>query len=188
MKIGIYGGSFDPPHFGHKSVAEFVVEKLDLDVLLIIPVGVASHGKNHLSPSCDRMKMCELTFKNVEKSKVSPIEIDMKGVSYTYKTLEEVIKKYGEDNEYFEIIGEDSANYFDKWREYEKILDLSTVVVLKRKGYTNIVDSEKITTLSNPYFNVSSTKIKERIKNNEDVSGLLTKETIEYIKEKNLYR
>ena len=187
MRIGIYGGSFDPPHYGHKKIAEFVNEKLNLDKLLIVPVGIASHGKNNLTSSADRMKMCEMTFGNIKNVCVSSIEIDMEGVSYTYKTLEAVIKNFGEDNEYFEIIGEDSANYFDKWKEYEKILELSTVVVLKRKGFKNIVNSPKIVTVDNPYFNISSTEIKEKIKNGEDVSDFLDKETEKFIKEKKLY-
>lgn len=188
MRIGIYGGSFDPPHYGHKKIAEFVTEKLNLDKLLVVPVGIASHGKNNLSSSEDRMKMCEMTFGKIEKACVSSVEIDMEGVSYTYKTLEEIIKKFGDENEYFEIIGEDSANYFDKWREYKKILDLSTVVVLKRKGFKNIVNSQKIITVDNPYFDVSSTEIKEKIKNGEDVSSFLTDETEKFIREKKLYK
>ena len=66
MRIGIYGGSFDPPHYGHKKIAEFVTEKLNLDKLLIVPVGIASHGKNNLTSSADRMKMCEMTFGSIK--------------------------------------------------------------------------------------------------------------------------
>lgn len=188
MKIGIYGGSFDPPHYGHKNIAEFVIEKLNLDKLLIVPVGIASHGKDSLTSSEERMKMCKMTFGEIQKAEVSSIEIDMEGISYTFKTLEAVIEKYGSEHEYFEIIGEDSANYFDKWREYKKILELSTVVVLKRKGYENIVNSPKILIVDNPYFDISSTEIKNRIKNDIDISEFLTKETMEFIKNKNLYK
>ena len=187
MKIGIYGGSFDPSHKGHKNVAEFVIKELSLDKLLIVPIGIASHGKDILTSADDRVKMCELTFGDIEKVEISTVEIDMKGLSYTFKTLEVLIEKYGKEHEYFEIIGEDSAAYFDKWREYQKILELSTVVVLKRKGYENIINSPKIMTLDNPYFDVSSTEIKRGIKNNEDVSQFLTEKTEEYIKNKKLY-
>lgn len=188
MKIGIYGGSFDPPHYGHKEICEYVIDKLKLDKLLIIPVGIASHGKDNLSSAQDRLKMCELTFLKIDKTIISSIEIDKKETSYTYKTLLELIKEFGENNEYFEIIGEDSANYFDKWKEYKKILELSTVVVLKRKGYKNIVDSEKIITIDNPYFNISSTQIREKIKNNYDVSNYIDKDTHDFIKTKGLYK
>lgn len=187
MKIGIYGGSFDPPHKGHRNVAEYVIKELALDKLLIVPIGIASHGKDILTPAEDRLKMCELTFENIEKTEISTVEIDMQSLSYTFKTLEVLIEKYGQEHEYFEIIGEDSAAYFDKWREYKKILELSTVVVLKRKGYQNIVNSPKIKILNNPYFDISSTEIKNKIKNKEDISYLLTEKAEKYIKEKGLY-
>lgn len=187
MRIGIYGGSFDPPHKGHRKIAEYTVKKLKLDKLLIVPVGTASHGKNNLASGEERIKMCELTFGNIENTEISSVEIDMEGVSYTFKTLEALIEKYGKEHEYFEIIGEDSAAYFDKWKEYEKILNLSTVVVLKRKGYKSVVDSPKMITVDNPYFDVSSTDIKEKIKNKKNVSDLITEETERFIKEKNIY-
>ena len=188
MKIGIYGGSFDPPHRGHKNIAEFVIKQLDLDKLLIVPIGIASHGKNNLTPAQKRMKMCELTFGDIKNIEISSVEIDMEGISYTFKTLEALIEKYGQEHEYFEIIGEDSAAYFDKWKEYKKILELSTVVVLKRQGFKNVVDSPKMITVDNPYFNVSSTEIKEKIRNGEDVSKFLTDKTVKFINTKNLYR
>ena len=188
MKIGIYGGSFNPPHIGHRNIAEFVIKELDLDKLLIIPIGIASHGKTIYTSSEDRVKMCELTFGDIPKTEISTVEIDMKGTSYTFKTLEVLRNKYGEEHEYFEIIGEDSAAYFDKWKEYEKILEQSTVVVLKRKGYKNIINSPKIKIVDNPYFDISSTEIKNKIKNNEDVSMFLTEKTEKYIKNKGLYR
>lgn len=188
MRIGIYGGSFDPPHKGHRNIADFVIKELNLDKLLIVPIGVASHGKNIFTSAEYRLKMCELTFGNIDKAEISTVEIDMEGLSYTFKTLEALIEKYGAEHEYFEIIGEDSAAYFDKWREYKRILELSTVVVLKRKGYENIVDSPKIKIVDNPYFDVSSTEVKSRIAKDEDISEFLTKETVEFIKEKRLYK
>lgn len=188
MKIGIYGGSFDPPHRGHKNIAEFVIKKLDLDKLLIVPIGIASHGKNNLTSAQKRMKMCELTFGDIKNIEISSVEIEMEGISYTFKTLEALIKKYGQEHKYFEIIGEDSAAYFDKWKEYKKILELSTVVVLKRRGYTSVIDSPKMITVDNPYFNVSSTEIKNRIKTGKDISEFITEETEKFIKAENIYK
>ena len=188
MKIGIYGGSFDPPHYGHRNIAEFIIKELNLDKLLIIPVGKGSYGKETATPAECRLEMSKLAFEKIDKVEVSPIEIDSKELCYTIDTLNNIIKKYGKDNEYFEIIGEDSANYFDKWKEYKKILELSTVIVLKRKGYTNVVESSKIKILDNPYFNISSTEIKNKIKNCEDISEYVGKEIDEYIKNKKLYK
>ena len=95
---------------------------------------------------------------------------------------------YGKDNEYFEIIGGDSAAYFTKWKNYEEILENSTVVILRRKGYVSEIDSDKIIEFENEYFDISSTEIKEKLRNNEDCSGILDDKLIEFIKENNLYR
>ena len=103
MKIGIYGGSFDPPHRGHRNIAEYVIKKFELDKLLIVPIGIASHGKDNLTSAQKRMKMCELTFGDIKKVEISSVEIDMDGISYTFKTLEARIEKYGQEHEYFEI-------------------------------------------------------------------------------------
>lgn len=188
MKIGIYGGSFDPPHLGHKKVAEFVVKNLNLDKLLIIPVGIASHGKNNLSNRFLRYEMCILNFSNIEKVEVSKIELEKDELSYTYRTLENLINIYGKNNEYFEIIGSDSAAYFTKWKNYDEILENSTVVILRRKGYNSEIKSKKIIEFENSYFDVSSTEIRERLKENKDCSEFLDKKLIEFIKENNLYK
>lgn len=187
MRIGIYGGSFDPPHFGHKNVAYYTIKNLNLDKLLIIPVGKASHGKNHLSNNDLRYKMCEIVFGKMEKVEISRIEMEDSETSYTYKTLNNIINIYGKDNEYFEIIGGDSAAYFTKWKNYKEILENSTVVILRRKGYKSEITSDKIIQFENEYFDISSTKIKEKLRNNEDCSGILDDKLIEFIKENNLY-
>lgn len=188
MKIGIYGGSFDPPHWGHKEISKYVIKKLNLDKLIIVPIGIASHGKNNLTSSKYRLKMCELTFLKIPKTVVSSIEIDKNKTSYTYETLMNLIKEFGKNNEYFEIIGEDSANYFDKWKEYKKILEYSTVVVLKRKGFKNKIISNKMIEIDNPYFDISSTEIRNNIKCNIDISNYLDLDTVKFINSKNLYK
>ena len=188
MRIGIYGGSFDPPHFGHKSVAYYTIKNLNLDKLLIIPVGRASHGKNNLSDNILRYEMCDIVFGSLDKIEISKIEIEKDEISYTYKTLNEIMEIYGKDNEYFEIIGGDSAAYFTKWKNYEEILENSTVVILRRKGYVSEITSDKIIEFENEYFDISSTEIKEKLRNNEDCSGILDDKLIEFIKENNLYR
>ncbi len=188
LKIGIYGGSFDPPHMGHKKIVEYVVNKLDLDKLIIIPVGKASHGKDKLTEGNLRYEMCKLNFENIKGTEISRIEIDSDEISYTYKTLRKIRNLYGEENQYFEIIGEDSAAYFNKWKNYEEILDKSKIVVLKRKGYESIIKNEKVIELENEYYNISSSEIKKNFEKNEEISGELTKEVQEFIMEKKLYQ
>lgn len=187
MKIGIYGGSFNPIHFGHIKIVNYVLEQLNLDKILVIPVGTPSHRENNLVSGEFRLKMCELAFKNSQKIEISDIEIKSDSVSYTIDTLKKIQKLYGEENEFFEIIGEDSANYFSKWKDYKEILEKSKVVVLKRKGYNSLLIDKNLIYLDSPLFNVSSTLIRENIINNRDISKFLPKKIIDFIRENKLY-
>ncbi len=188
MRIGIYGGSFDPPHFGHKNVAQYAIENLKLDKFLIVPVGRASHGKNNLSDNILRYEMCNLVFGDIEKVEISKIEIEKCEISYTYKTLDNLMEIYGRENEYFEIIGGDSAAYFTKWKNYKEILENSTVVILRRKGYVSEIHSDKIIEFENDYYDISSTEIKQKLRNEEDCSDILDPKLIKFIKENGIYK
>lgn len=187
MNIGIYGGSFNPPHYGHEKIIRRVIKDLKLDKLLIVPVGIPCHGKSDILNGEHRYEMCKIYFEKIDKVEISRIEIDKKKISYTYETLEEIINNYGKNHNYFEIIGGDSAEYFNKWREYKKILKLSKVVVIKREGYVNKIDSENIIEIENEYYKVSSSKIREKLRNKKKVKELLKKEIFDYILKHKLY-
>ncbi|WP_022820231.1 nicotinate (nicotinamide) nucleotide adenylyltransferase [Fusobacterium russii] len=176
MRIGIYGGSFNPIHIGHEEIARLVVRELNLDKLFIIPVGIPSHREDEYKNSLTRLKLCRIVFEEDEKIEVSDIEIKRNRTSYTYDTLLEFMEIYGKENEFFEIIGEDSLENFKTWKNYKEILNLSKLVVLKRKNYNKNVFDEKhknIIFLENPYFDFSSTEIRRRLKNGEDISKLV---------------
>ncbi|WP_291256042.1 nicotinate (nicotinamide) nucleotide adenylyltransferase [Fusobacterium sp.] len=187
MKIGIYGGSFNPIHNAHIEIVKFVLDKLKLDKIIIIPVGTASHRDDIVVEGKLRMKMCELAFENEKNISVSDIEINEHKVSYTIDTLYKIISLYGEENEFFEIIGEDSANYFSTWKEYKKILELSKVVVFRREGYTGDISHKNLIYLDTPLYDISSTMIRKKIHNNEDISKLVPEKVANFIKENSLY-
>lgn len=187
MKIGIYGGSFNPIHRGHIFVVKYVKEFLGLDKILVIPVGVPSHRENNLADSKLRLEMCKVAFEGMEEVEVSDIEILSSELCYTYDTLLKIIEKYG-DNEYFEIIGEDSGAYFHKWKNYKEILDLCKVVVLRREGYATSVENENLIVLDSPKINISSTEIREKIQKGLDISDLVPKKVQEIINKNKIYR
>ena len=187
MKIGIYGGSFNPIHNGHIKIARFVTEYLNLDKLIVIPVGNPSHKKNELADGKIRLEMCKVAFKDDEKIEVSDIEVFSNELNYTYDTLLKIISKF-KKNEYFEIIGEDSGENFRDWKKYKEILKLAKVVVLKRVGYNLEIEDENIIEVKNPFFNYSSTIVREKIKKGEDIRDLLPKEVIDIIEKNNLYK
>lgn len=176
MKIGIYGGSFNPIHIGHEKIAKLVLKELNLDKLLVIPVGIPSHRENNLKDSFFRYELCKIVFEDIDKIEVSDIEIKKDKISYTYDTLLEIIDIYGSEHEYFEIIGEDSLENFRSWKNYEKILDLCKLVVLKRKNCNtkkNEIKHKNIIFLKNSYFDFSSTEIREKLKLKEDISYMV---------------
>lgn len=195
MKIGIFGGSFNPVHLGHFQMIKTVFEKMKLDKIIIVPVGVPSHRENNLIEGKNRLEMCRLAFQEMEKVEVSDIEIENKERSYTYDTLMK-LKVNHLNAEFYEIIGEDSANYFIQWKNYEEILKNSKVIVLKRKNEKQIekkssLELEKIKKdfiyLENKYFDYSSTKIRKTIKLGESVRGMMPNLVEKYIKDNNLY-
>lgn len=130
MKIGIYGGSFNPVHNGHLNIVKYVLNQLKLDKIIVIPVGKPSHRADNLESGILRTEMCRAAFENISGVEVSGIETDKDKISYTINTLKKIIEIYGEKNDFYEIIGEDSAYHFKEWKNYEEILELSKVVVL----------------------------------------------------------
>ena len=87
MRIAIYGGSFNPMHIGHEKIVDYVLNNLNMDKIIIIPVGIPSHRENNLEQSDTRLKICKEIFKGNKKIEVSDIEIKSEGKSYTYDTL-----------------------------------------------------------------------------------------------------
>ncbi|MGL5709463.1 MAG: nicotinate-nicotinamide nucleotide adenylyltransferase, partial [Cetobacterium sp.] len=104
----------------------------------------------------------------------------------TYDTLLEVIKMYP-NSEYFEIIGEDSGAYFQKWKNYEEILKLSKVVILQRKGYTTTIKNQNIIHIKNKFLNFSSTELRKAVMSGYSIENMVPKEIEEFIKNNKLY-
>jgi nicotinate-nucleotide adenylyltransferase len=187
-KIGIFGGSFNPIHIGHLIMAQTLSEEFDLDKVIFIPVGVPSHRENILVSGEERLQMVKLAVEGNERFVVSDIEINSKDTSYTIDTLMKIKDIYGWENDYFEIIGEDSADYLHKWKNYEMLLQNATFLVFRRAGYNYVPKSEKIILCETPYIEVSSTKIREKILSGKRIRYLVTESVENYIYIKHLYR
>lgn len=181
MKIAIYGGSFNPMHRGHEQIVEYILKNLDMDKIIIVPVGIPSHRENNLEQSDTRLKICREIFKDNSKIEVSDIEIKSDGKSYTYDTLIKLIEVYGKNNEFFEIIGEDSLKNFKTWKNYKELLKISKLIVFRRNDDEDkeidkeFLENPNIIILKNEYYNYSSTEIREKVKNGEDISNLVNK-------------
>jgi len=181
MRIAIYGGSFNPMHRGHEQIVEYILKNLDMDKIIIVPVGIPSHRENNLEQSDTRLKICREIFKDNSKIEVSDIEIKSDGKSYTYDTLIKLIEVYGKNNEFFEIIGEDSLKNFKTWKNYKELLKICKLVVFRRNDDEDkeidkeFLKNSNIIILKNEYYNYSSTEIREKVKNGEDISNLVNK-------------
>lgn len=197
MKIGIFGGAFNPVHNGHLNIADAFYEDLKLDKLLLIPTANPPHksGAGLLSGE-DRINMLRLAIEN-KPYEISTIEFERNDKSYTYNTLLELKKLYPEAD-LFLIIGADQIINFDKWYRYSDILDMVTLctsareneeekqLIIKSAQRLGIQDSFYMS--SRAVLRVSSSEIRDKIKNGSDVSKLLPKKVFDYISEKGLYR
>ncbi|WP_319202307.1 nicotinate-nucleotide adenylyltransferase [uncultured Ilyobacter sp.] len=186
-KIGIYGGSFNPVHIGHVEIMKYVLKEMKLDRLIVIPVGFPSHKDSLLLTGEKRIELLEAACKDIEKVTISDIEVQNKGVSYTYDTLLNLKKKY-KDAIFYEIIGEDSADYLQEWKDYEKMVEECKFVVLKRNGYAYRAEHNNIIVLESPLYRYSSTEVRERLKKGLDISDMVPKKVHEIIIKEKLYR
>ena len=192
MRIAIYGGSFNPMHIGHEKIVDYVLDNLNMDKIIIIPVGIPSHRENNLEQSDTRLKICKEIFKGNKKIEVSDIEIKSEGKSYTYDTLLKLIDLYGENKEFFEIIGEDSLKSLKTWKNYEELLKICKFIVFRRKDDKNIqideefLNNKNIIILENEYYDISSTEIRNMVKNNEDISAFVNKKVKKLIEKEYL--
>lgn len=162
MRIGIYGGAFNPPHRVHQKIAYDLLNKLDL--IIYVPVG-DEYKKKELIRSIHRFEMLKLI--SSDRVIVSNYEIK-KGFSYSFETLD-YFKSIYQNDEIVLIIGEDNYKNFSTWKNYQYILDNYSIIIITR------VDD------------ISSNMIRKKIKSNEDVSSYLDDRVLDYIRKKNLY-
>ncbi|OQX80240.1 MAG: hypothetical protein B6D56_05440 [Candidatus Omnitrophica bacterium 4484_70.1] len=218
MKIGILGGTFNPPHIGHLILAQEILFKLRLDKIFFVPANIPPHKNKELTPAYHRINMIKLAIKENNKFEVLDWEIKRGGISYTVDTLRELKNAFPKDELYL-IIGSDLANDFSNWKDYKEIFRLAKVVVALREGsplkekdksipleeYLEKNTKEDIIlvrrenpNLSSPLtkfilveviqIKISSSLIRSLIKRQMSVRYLLSEEVEKYIKEKRLYQ
>ena len=174
MRIGIYGGTYSPPHIGHLRAAEYAIEALKLDRLLLIPTGVSPHkAMSAGATSADRLQMLRLSAANMEKAQVSDIEIRRQGSSYTVDTLR-AIREENSGAELVLLMGTDMFVSFLNWREPESILSLATLAVFCRgeRGEQERIEAQKaklealgarVELVRNPVNAISSTDLRRML-------------------------
>ena len=197
MKIGIFGGSFDPVHIEHIRVAQAAIQTLGLDRLLIMPAFAPPHKEGRvLADNQTRLETCRLAFSGVEKTEICDFEIAQGGVSYTYLTCRHFKDMYP-NAELFWLVGTDMLRDFPTWKNPETILSCATLAVCARNEKTDWVEREQKSFFDRFGKNfvcvgyngadVSSTKIRVLAAAGEDFSSFVEKAVFEYIRKNGLY-
>jgi nicotinate-nucleotide adenylyltransferase len=198
-RLGIFGGSFDPPHLAHIALAQHAVAQFGLDELRIIPTGDAWHKTRTLTASPHRLAMTRLAFADVPHTLVDTREVDRLGATFTYDTLQEIHTEQPDAKLYL-FIGADQAQAFKTWHRWQDILHMAVVVVadrphMPREGiasqWHNAV-SPDVQRLDMPSLNVSATEIRVHFAQapypDASMSAWLPAAVQHYIEKHSLYR
>lgn len=184
-RIGILGGTFDPPHLGHLIIAEEVMLALQLDQVWFMPTNEPPHKQNAMTVAADRVKMLEYALEDNERFRINTIELEREGKSYTFDTMSLLKEKYPNDTFYF-IIGADMVEYLPKWQRIDDLLNIVTFVGVNRPGY-ELKTKYPIMEVDIPLIDISSSYIRSRLQNNKSVNYLVPDAVYEYIKGNHLY-
>lgn len=182
MKIAILGGSFDPPHNGHVKIAENVIAKLNFDQVWLMPCFAHAFGKK-LSNPADRLAMTMLL--ETKTIQTSDYEIRKGGISISFETICDLANLHPHHN-FSWIIGSDQIADFPKWEGWQEIINRFGLIVVQRDKKAQTLDNTTFLQ-SNDIPNISSTEIRERVKNGQPITGLVPEKVEEYIKKHCLY-
>ncbi|WP_096201339.1 nicotinate-nucleotide adenylyltransferase [Bacillus sp. FJAT-45350] len=187
-KIGILGGTFDPPHYGHLLIAEEAMCQCELDEIWFIPSQVPPHKEREdLTLSEDRMKMVELAIYENDNFFLSTVELEREGRSYTVDTMRLLTEQYPTYQFYF-IIGGDMIDFLPKWESINELIQLVTFIGVKRPGYPSESPYPKhVIEIEAPQVDISSSDIRERVAEGKNIRYLLPDNVRVYIEERGLY-
>ncbi|MDY6935845.1 MAG: nicotinate-nucleotide adenylyltransferase [Spirochaetota bacterium] len=193
MKLGIFGGTFNPIHNGHLINAQAIKEEHYLNKIIFLPTKDPVHKSlENITSTDDRFEMVRLSIEDTCGFDVSRMEIDRKSKSYTITTLKQLMKKYKDDRLYL-IIGSDAFEQIDTWKDYQKVMQMVELIIMKRPGFTynkesiyNIAGNVMIS--NNPYIEISSSDIRKRIREGKSIRYLVPPKVEEYIVKRGLYR
>lgn len=200
MRLGIFGGTFSPPHIGHVGALSAFAAAIPLDKILVVPTFVPPHKEyNEEADSAERLEMARLAFSHIERVEISDMEIRRGGRSYTYLTLEELS---GEGTELYFLCGTDMLLTLDTWKNFERVFALATICYVRREDDDALTAriAEKIEEYRTKWgariigieakaIEISSTELRFGIKSNDvDILQKIPKATLSFIEERGLYR
>jgi len=198
MKIGVLGGTFDPVHLGHLIMAEEVRVSLGLSEIILVPAGQPLLKPAHpITPAEHRLQMLHLAIADRPHFRVSTLEIERPGPSYTVDTIAELRGQYGSEAEIFFILGWDSLAQIAEWREPLRIIEMCYLVAVPRPGYqrpdlealeASVPGvSQRVVFLEKPQIDISASAIRELVARGKPINHLVPEPVAEYIIKHKLY-
>jgi len=191
VRLGVLGGTFDPPHIGHLLAASDACEALSLDKLLFVPAAVPPYKSRSVQGSpAQRLRMLELTIGNDPRFEASRLEVDRDGLSFTVDTLAALSAQLP-GALLFMLIGEDLATQIASWRDAARLAELATIVVLARSTAVTasaLESSLPMTRLATRRIELSSTEIRDRVQAGRSIHGFVTDAVAAFIDAAGLYR
>lgn len=188
-KIGVFGGTFDPPHVGHLVTAVNVGYELDLDVVVLMVANIPwqKEGERDITPALDRLAMVDAAVADVDRLEASRLEIDLGGDSYTADTLA-ALHDAEPSAELYTIVGDDAAAGLPTWERYDEVVAASTMVVVDRPGEpVELPDGIDWVRVESPRLEVSSTDLRARFTDGRPLDYLVTNAVLDVIHERHLY-
>jgi len=199
LRTAIYGGTFNPIHNAHIHLLEEISKEMNFDRVFVVPTSIPPHKESeYIASGEDRINMCNLALKEFSfPFKVLDIELKRSGKSYTVDTLKELRTLYPDD-EFYLIMGEDMFVTLDRWFKFEEIIKMTNIcavirsedglsdMLIKKSEYENLGACCYIINVD--FIDISSSMIREKIKNDEDIRFLVSEEVFEYIKKRKMYR
>lgn len=173
-RIAVFGGSFNPPHLGHVKICEYLLDTVGADEVWVIPCFIHPFGKV-LASFEDRLAMCRFTFQDFrDRVRILPLEKELGGVSYTVRTLKNLLERY-QSNQFMLVVGGDITSELSEWDSLDEIREMAKIVRVPR-GANSFVP------------NISSTEIRDNIRNGRPFADLVTREVAVYIITHGLYQ
>ena len=200
MNIGVLGGTFDPVHMGHLIIAEEVRARLDLDEVLFVPAGrpwLKLNNANAISPAEHRLEMVRRAIADEPAFKLSTMEIDRPGPSYTVDTMAELSGQTGAGGRLYFILGWDNLNQLPRWHQPSRLVELCRLVPVRRVGFAppdlDALEAEvpglsqSLVMLDTPQIEISASEIRQRVARGLSIHKLVPEPVEKYIIENGLY-
>lgn len=185
-RIGLLGGTFNPPHIGHLIIANEVKHALDLDEVRLMPTAIPPHKSNPSDATPEqRLHMVSLAVEKVHGLKASSFEVDYGGVSYTYDTMKR-LKEHEPESDFFFIIGGDMIDVLSKWYKINELQEIVTFVGVDRPGAVG-QSAFPVTKVVIPEIDLSSTLIRQRVETSGTIQFLVPDAIATYIRQEGLY-